>query len=639
MKRRLLHLLLLAALLTAIDAQADEPLDTVLTRLDAQISECLDDATRLDEGLQLIRQALAMKGVEQSALYPVMRFHEGTYYMGVGDVARWKQNRQQLLRMLPFDDYPELSISVPQELGLICRREGQNDSALYYYDLALDEALRQNDVEWLAAISANVGILHYNLSRFSEAEQYLGRGLEYVRQVDDPYTELCILQTYGAAKLALDKADEARPLLGEAYQMACESESPDWQVRCLTTMLKVYNKLGMADSAQFCLDQGSTLLQQLPQQSITSTGFVLSRADYYYDNERWDEAIRDFETLLKQDLRGMKSVAVLERAARCYAQLGRWQQAFCYMDSARIEADTLASERLTAQMAEFSARYQTIEKDLKIARLQTQRLWLVIAAVVVLLALLALWLWWRARRQRREAQMRISTLEAERKRIGKELHDGLCNDMLALEMQLSAATQNRRPSTVADGSAVSPAVTAQNQPPSTVADGSAVSAASPAVFADRLRSLRQQARQLSHQLMPPEFTHLNLNQLLQYHVRTIAANTALRAVYTADPADDSCWQQLPPKVSHEVYRIAQELTANIVKGGTATQLTVVLSQVTAGHYQLSITDNGTPSQLSSAALPGGLGTHTQKDRIVSIGARSNSYVADNQNHFELEFSA
>ena len=185
------NLILIITLFFAGTPTGAEPIDSLLTHLDERISECLDDATRLDEGYELIQQALSLKGVEDSRLYPVMRFHEGTYYMGKGDVNHWKQNRLQLLQELPFEGWEEMSISVPQELGLICRREGKIDSALFYYDEALQEARRQGDFEWLAAISANVGLLHYNMSHFKEAEQYLQQGLEYVRQVDDPYTELC----------------------------------------------------------------------------------------------------------------------------------------------------------------------------------------------------------------------------------------------------------------------------------------------------------------------------------------------------------------------------------------------------------------------------------------------------------------
>ena len=618
--KKLLFTLLLATTVPTYP-RTSAPLDSLLAQFDDSISTCLDDATRLDEARALILQVMAMEGVEQSELYPVMLFHEGTYYLNTGDVARWKQNRQRMFQMLPFNDYPELSISVPQELGLICRREGQIDSALYYYDQALQEALRQGDKEWLAAISANVGVLHYNMTHYKEAEQYLQQGLEYVRQVDDPYTELCLLQTNGAVKVALNKLAEAEPLLQEAYQMATEAESPDWQLRCLTTMMPLYDKLSLPDSAQACQQRGDALLPLLPQQGITAIGYITARAGHYYDKGQWALAVSDLENVAANAAGGVKTADVFERMARCYAQLGHWHEAFCYMDSARIEADTLASERLTAQMAEFNARYQTMEKDLQIARLQTQRLWFTVVAVALLLSLLGLWLWWRAHRSRREADMRIATLEAERKRIAKELHDGLCNDLLALEMQAAAESRTLEPS---HSRTHEPSHLRTPEP-------------SP-ILSERLHALRLRARSLSHQLMPPEFSHLSLNQLLRFHFEGIAANTPIAAVYTVDPNDDNLWQMLPPKVSHEVYRIAQELTSNIVKGAIASHLSASLTQMAPGHYLLTIVDDGKPVPHATTQRPG-LGEHTLKDRILSIGARTNSYEADGQNHFELEFSA
>ena len=97
------NLILIITLFFAGTATGAEPIDSLLTHLDERISECLDDATRLDEGYELIQQALSLKGVEDSRLYPVMRFHEGTYYLGKGDVNHWKQNRLQLLQELPFE--------------------------------------------------------------------------------------------------------------------------------------------------------------------------------------------------------------------------------------------------------------------------------------------------------------------------------------------------------------------------------------------------------------------------------------------------------------------------------------------------------------------------------------------------------
>lgn len=97
--------------------------------------------------------------------------------------------------------------------------------------------------------------------------------------------------------------------------------------------------------------------------------------------------------------------------------------------------------------------------------------------------------------------------------------------------------------------------------------------------------------------------------------------------------------QLPSKVSHEVYRIAQELTSNIVKGGTATQLSVELMQTADNRYCLSIVDDGRAATDSTDRQHLGLGRHTQQDRIVSIGATANTCQRDGRNCFELEFNA
>ena len=283
MKRFLLSLVIVALHFSYSSA---EPLDSLCER----IGQCLDDVTRLDEGRQLLEQAFATDGVEHDRFYPQLLYLQSHYYTNTGDFARSKQHLLQLLSLLPADCNAELSISVPQELGLAYRREGKLDSAFHYYDQAIEEAWRQGDLEWQAAISANVGILHYNINHFAEAEQYLQQGLEYVRQVDDPYTELCLLQTCGAVKVALGKLQEAEPLLRQAYQMATKAESPDWQLRCLTTMMPMYDKMGFADSAQACRERGDVLLSQLPQQSITATGFITSRANHYYDNGKWQQA-------------------------------------------------------------------------------------------------------------------------------------------------------------------------------------------------------------------------------------------------------------------------------------------------------------------------------------------------------------
>ena len=614
----ILALLLAAALLPS--AAAGQSADDVFSLLDDSISECLDDG-RLDEARRLLGQAKSTDGLKQNRYYYVMLYHEGSLCRNEGDFDSFKQNRLSLLAMLPIEPWPELSISVPMDLGVAYRREGQNDSALHFYDQALQAAVAEGDVEWQAAISLNVGILHHNLNRLDEAEHYLDRSVELERQVDDPYTLLCALQTDGAVKVMLKKPSQAEPLLREAYALAQEAESADWQLRCLTTMLPMFDLLQQPDSSAYYPHVGTQLLPQLPPQSITAVGYLTARANHYCLNKQWAEAAADFEILMQQPTAAMRTATVFEHIAQCYSHLGRWPEAYAYMDSARIQADSMASVRLTAQMADFNVKYRTMEKDLEINRLQTQRLWLAVVAIALLLVVAVAWLVYRQRRQRREAQMRISTLEDERRRIASELHDGLCNDLLALEMQLVGEASKLCSSAVGEASKL----------------------CSPAVdeifghLTQRLQQLRQQARTLSHQLMPPEFTHFDLRQLLQLYADALNRNGTISTTLTVCDTEP-----LSPQTSQELYRIVQEHTSNIVKGGTATAIDICIEQRAAaspgksGAYRLTISDDGTPLGGNDSQ---GLGRRTLRDRITAIGGHcSTSHDDDGHNVFVLDFS-
>lgn len=211
-------------------------------------------------------------------------------------------------------------------------------------------------------------------------------------------------------------------------------------------------------------------------------------------------------------------------------------------------------------------------------------------------------LWWRLQRNKREAQLRISTLEQERRRLAKELHDGLCNDMLALEMEMQVVESSTSP-----------------------------------LVKERLHELREQARQISHQLMPPEFTYLNLNQLLGHYAEAMAKSLHVIISYAAIPTDDDIWKSVNEATASNVYRIVQEQIANIIKGRTAKDINISLSTLMGEDYdfRLSITDDGSPI---GQGLSTGLGNRTLRDRVTSISAHLHTSRHDGINHFVLDFN-
>ncbi len=577
------------------------PLDTILARNAERIADLLDNPATYEEAGKLIQQSLNMEGARESEVYPILRLHQGFYHYVKGDLASQKAILLELWDMMPVKILPDMSINVAQSLAVLYRREGKIDSAFYYYDRALEEAQEQHNMEWMVVLHHNVGVLHHSLGQMEEAEVFLDRAVKDLEQTEDPYTEMCTLQVRAAVKIALDKLDVADKDIHAAWALAQESEMPDWQLRCITTMLTLFDMREQIDSARAYIQVGNGILSTLPRNSVASVGYVSARAYHYYIEGDWARALADYQENNRIEMGGVNTRKVYENMARCCGHLGRYREAYQYLDSALVRADSLASENLAKQLSDFNVKYKTVEKDLAIAQLRTQRTWAAIAIGIILLAVILAVVWWRLRRARREAQLRIATLEQERGRLAKDLHDGLCNDMLALEMQMQVA-----------------------DPPTTPA------------MQERLHELREQARQISHQLMPPEFTYLSLNQLLKLYADMMAKSTHISISYLANPADDGTWQEIDEDTASNVYRIAQEQIANIIKGRTATQIDITLS-TTAGEgydYRLTIADNGRPADHGESA---GLGKRTLKDRVTSIAGRLHTAHGDMGNRFVLDF--
>lgn len=176
--------------------------------------------------------------------------------------------------------------------------------------------------------------------------------------------------------------------------------------------------------------------------------------------------------------------------------------------------------------------------------------------------------------------------------MAQELHDGVCNDLLVAEMQMSTSTDV----------------------------GSAVA---------QLQQVRGTIRQISHQLMPPNTTFATLDQTLSalaYKLQEIGqfSVTFTDATPSNVPYD---WSQLSTEQAYQLYRIAQELITNLVKHTQGlTHIDIALAHSTvAPTVELSISHNATtspvaPFDAASTATTTGIGIQSISERLKAISA-------------------
>ena len=187
--------------------------------------------------------------------------------------------------------------------------------------------------------------------------------------------------------------------------------------------------------------------------------------------------------------------------------------------------------------------------------------------------------------RRMEREM-VEVAESERRRIGEDLHDGLGQQLTAIELVCTALKEHasRRVPELAKGLER---------------------------MGKMLREAISQTRFLSRGLVPisddPDALRIGLAELAE-HVSSLGA---LR-----------CHLECPTPVilrdrstAAHLYRIAQEAVNNVVKHAQSDDVTIHLSQVN-GVLELQISDNGRGLPASKG---GGLGMEVMKHRASMIG--------------------
>lgn len=579
--------------------------DTLLMRFYDKAADFIAER-ELDSARHYFDKAFAIKGVSQSAMYPALLNERGTLHIYAGEYEKAMTVKKQAMACLAKTKELETHISVYNDIGILFRRRHANDSALYYYNKALDVAVRYGDESWLASLGTNVSVLYYNMGRLAEAEQCSDQVIKYLERADDPYVELCAWQVRALMKADLGKMDEAWSSIRKAWGIAeGEYGNKEWQMRCIPVWVRFYASDGNKDSVDYFLRKGEELLSELPENSISAVGFMQSKADAYFRYGRYREALDLLEGLLDGNSTGALRSTTYYRMSVCCRELGQQESALAYMDSARMWTDSLAQENLTAQMAEFGIKYRTQAKELEVMRLQREQLekdtlWMGVGIVViVLMAVLLVGLLVllhkrrltriRMEQMKREGELNaarkyIEGLESERKRFAKELHDGIANDLLGLQLKMSVA---RDKNATED-------------------------------WEKRVRDMRENVRRISHELMPPEFTHLDLNDILSEYLHALAKNVKPEVGYWAAPHTD--YRAIPHEVAYEIYRIVQELTANMLKSSGAMKIEITLQEVEENCFELRISDDGKGMHSKDSNNRKGIGLRTTEDRAKAIGA-------------------
>jgi len=186
----------------------------------------------------------------------------------------------------------------------------------------------------------------------------------------------------------------------------------------------------------------------------------------------------------------------------------------------------------------------------------------------------------------------ITAQEEERRRIARELHDGVNQDLAALSIALSA---------IADAPPDGPSIDRREQV---------------ARLQARAMELAEAIRHLSHNLHPGVLQYAGLATALRSHCREFERDHELTVTYHADENLGT----IPSDVALCLYRVTQEALTNAARHARAEHVWVSLERQ-RDELVLLIGDDGCGFDLEATRARSGLGLISLDERVRLVGGR------------------
>ena len=510
---------------------------------------------------------------------------------------------------IPFaekiNDY-EGMLAMCGAMGVCYRRIGDVDSSLFYYEKGLQKAIEDGNTEYEIYLCNCISVLFNEQKRYSEAIDYSDKAEQKALAINDTIERLSAHANKGSILLRQGLCQESVDMLVPLWEQVRKVNYNILTLKYLSPLLSAYLRLDKTDSVALYMPYADEACKELPPTTIGVLGILEIKADMLARQRKYAE-----EKLLLDSMGNLSNINMampqgkyLALRAECLNNLGQHEEAYKVMRNAYEHSDSLKQSDIDRQLSEFNVKYNTLEKKVELEKMNNERImlysrisWLAVALVVLSVVFAAVLYRRKLDRQRAELSEKMSYIngvETERMRLAKELHDGVCNDILAVSIMMQTDQEE----------------------------------------AERmLRNVGHDVRRLSHELIPPRFDNISLPELIRVYCQSVSdeGGAVVRPVISAS------FEKLvmPATKAIEVYRIVQECVSNAIKYGYSKKVTVTLDS-SGQQATVSIVNDLSPSH---PVRPNerGMGKDTLRIRVDALQAELRTENSNNLYQVEVIF--
>ncbi|OIV43404.1 tetratricopeptide repeat-containing sensor histidine kinase [Flavobacterium johnsoniae] len=510
-----------------------------------------------------------------------------------------------------------------QNYGIMQQRKN-NEKA--YMKLLINEAIpaakKSRDYELISGLYKAVAIIFMNNNEREKASEYLSEAQKYVERAikKSPTVAESKMETYiiNAENLVeLQHFYDAKKVLDKAFSTLKNFPESNLNDSYFYSEGLYYAKQNKNTNALESYEKGIVSAEK-HQNAIALNRLKFAEYEVLFKLKNYSKAKSNLDYLLKNTPFVVDRKNYYNELAKVYNATKEYDKAYYYSHKYNAVNDSLNNTKFKSEIVELEAKYKKAESEKKITMLQSQndkaallvynnRLnSVLLAGLSFILFLIVLFLWIFNKNQKKlsiqkeinlkqelsafEDRHKLSVSKAliqgeemERKRIARDLHDGLGSMLSGVKIHLNLA-KKENPETV--------------NGVDTLLDNSI-----------------KELRNISQNLMPESLLELSLEHALR-DLCAANSNTATKVEFQYLIKKS----RLPKNYEIMIYRIIQELLNNALKYAKASQVLVSCSQ-NKDVFFITVEDNGIGFDILDPKNKNGMGLKNIKNRVEFLSGK------------------
>jgi len=358
------------------------------------------------------------------------------------------------------------------------------------------------------------------------------------------------------------------------------------------------------DKALASLDKGLNLAGKIGNEYKVNT-FMLQKYDVYVSSNQYKKGIEMLKEVSKAKVFmkfEMNKQSIYREFNRTYELLGDVPKAYFWLKKYNKITDSLNETRLRKDINELEVKFRNAENKKRIATLEAEKertvlssknnrlmIWLFgIGAVLLFVITIFTFSYYRSKNKLVSTHAMLEGEERERRRVARDLHDGLGGLLAGVKIKLSGWAANQ--------------------------DSQTNDAELDRIIYQLDNSVKE-LRYIARNMMPESLLKFGLETALKDLCESaIAHNTSV----VFQPF--SIGANIPTKIQLTIFRIVQELLSNAIRHAQAQHIIVQCSQNERSFF-ITVEDDGIGFDPDSLAKKQGIGLSNIQNRVNYLNGK------------------